>query len=109
MSPTALWLTIIGGGLITYGIRLSFILLWGRVSMPQTVQRALRFVPSAVLSAIIFPAILRPDGAWNLSPTNPRLLAGAVAVLIAWRTRSAMLTIVAGMATLWIVQALVSR
>ena len=42
----------------------------------------------------------------NVSPLNPRLLAGIIAALVAWRTRNTMLTILAGMAALWIVQAL---
>ena len=76
MSGTPLWLTMLGMGAITYGIRLSFILLWGKITLPPTLQRSLRFVPPAVLSAIIFPEILRHGGAWNVSPLNPRLLAG---------------------------------
>lgn len=106
MSGITLWLTLLGMGLITYAIRLSFILLWGRVAVPSWVQRALRFVPPAVLSAIIFPEILRPTGGWNLSLVNPRLWAALVAAFVAWRTRSALLTIVAGMAVLWGVQAI---
>lgn len=105
MSGIALWLTLLGMGLITYAIRLSFILLWGRVAVPTVVQRALRFVPPAVLAAIIFPEVLRPTGEWNFSPANPRLAAALVAALIAWRTRSALLTIAAGMAVLWGTQA----
>lgn len=104
MSGVTLWLTLLGMGAITYAIRLSFILLWGRVAVPSWVQRALRFVPPAVLSAIIFPEVLRPAGAWDLSPINPRLLAALIAALIAWRTRSALLTIVAGMAVLFLAQ-----
>ncbi len=106
MSGITLWLTLLGMGAITYAIRLSFILLWGRKAVPSWVQRALRFVPPAVLSAIIFPEILRPTGGWNLSPANPRLLAALVAALIAWRTRNALLTIIAGMAVLFMTQAL---
>jgi branched-subunit amino acid transport protein len=109
MAPVALWLTIIGGGLITYAIRLSFILLWGRVSMPSTLQRGLRFVPPAVLSAIIFPEILRHDGPLNVSFGNTRLLAGIIAALVAWRTKSAVLTIAAGMAALWVLQAVMKH
>lgn len=105
MSDIALWLTLIGMGLITYAIRLSFILLWERVTMPSWVQRALRFVPPAVLSAIIFPDVLRPTGAWNLSLVNPRLWAALIAALVAWRTRNALLTIAAGMVVLWGMQA----
>lgn len=108
MSDIALWLTLIGMGLITYAIRLSFILLWGRVAVPAVAQRALRFVPPAVLSAIIFPEILRPTGDWNFSPANPRLLAALIAALIAWRTRNALLTIVTGMAVLFLAQAMLS-
>jgi branched-subunit amino acid transport protein len=37
---------------------------------------------------------------------NERLLAGLVAVLIAWRTRSVLFTLGGGMATLWALQAM---
>lgn len=107
MTGAGLWLTLIGMGAVTYAIRLSFIVLWGRVAVPPGVQRALRFVPPAVLSAIIFPEILRHTGGWNLSPANPRLLAALVAGLVAWRTRSPLLTIAAGMAVLFAVQYLI--
>ena len=56
---------MLGIGAITYGIRLSFILLWGKITLPPALQRSLRFVPPAVLSAIIFPEILRHGGAWT--------------------------------------------
>lgn len=94
------WPVLIAGGLLTYLIRLSFIVLLGRVETPLMVQRALRFVPPAVLSAIIFQQILLNDGEVFLSPLNPRLLAGIVAVVVAWRTRNALLTIAVGMAAL---------
>jgi branched-subunit amino acid transport protein len=61
----------------------------------------LRFVPPAVLAALIAPEVLMPAG--NLDPTlgNERLLAGTLAWLVAWRTRSTWLTIAAGMLALW--------
>lgn len=105
MTGARLWLTLLGMGAITYAIRLSMIMLWGRAALPPTISRGLRFVPPAVLSAIIFPQILRPSGPLELTLGNTRLLAGVVAALVAWRTRSALLTIIAGMATLWGVQA----
>lgn len=103
MNP---WPVLIAGGLLTYLIRLSFIVLLGRVETPLVVQRALRFVPPAVLSAIIFQQILLKDGEVFLSPLNPRLLAGIIAALIAWRTRSALLTIAVGMALLLLIERL---
>jgi branched-subunit amino acid transport protein len=96
------WAVMILGGLLTYGIRLSFIFLLGRLSIPEAGKRALRFVPSAVLSAIIAPALLLPEGRLDLTPGNFRLLAGAVAVFVAWRTKNALLTIMAGMGALMI-------
>jgi branched-subunit amino acid transport protein len=65
----------------------------------------LRFVPPAVLSAIILPDLLRPDGVWALSFGNVRLLAGILAALVAWRTKNALLTIGVGMAAFWILGA----
>ncbi len=104
-----LWLTLIGMGLITFAQRLSLIALLGRVEVPPLVRRALRFVPPAVLSAIVFPELLRPppDGAIDISLGNARLLAGALAAWVAWRTRSMLLTIVVGMAALWVLQAVI--
>jgi len=99
------WLTILGMGLVTYAIRLSMIVLLGHVDVPPIVRQALRLVPPAVLSAIIFPELLRPGGELDLSLGNERLIAGILAALIAWRTRNVLLTIAAGMAALWILQA----
>ncbi len=99
------WLIILGMGLITYALRLSLIALLGRITLPPLVQRGLRFVPPAVLSAIIVPELLLSDGALSLSLANTRLLAGIVAILVAWRTRNALLTIAAGMAAFWILGA----
>ena len=101
-----LWLLILFGGLITFGIRLSFIALFGRVEMPPALTRALRFVPPAVLSAIIAPALFAPDGALNLSLANNRLLAGVLAILVAWRSKNVVLTLVFGLIALWLFQAL---
>lgn len=99
------WLTILAMGLVTYVIRLSVIGAIGRIDIPPLVQRALRFVPPAVLSAIVFPELLRPSGVLDLTPGNPRLIAGLLAIVVAWRTRNVLLTIAAGMAALWLLQA----
>ena len=101
-----IWFTIIIAGLLTYATRLSFIYLHGKVSMPDMLQRALRFVPPAVLTAIFFPELLITDGSLNISLGNGRLIAGSVAIVVAWRTKNVILTIVVGMLTLWIFQAI---
>lgn len=100
-----LWLTMIAIGLATFTIRLSFISLFGAMEIPDLVRRALRFVPPAVLTAIIIPELLMPTGTINLSPGNDRLVAGLLAAVVAWRTKNVVLTILAGMLILYLLQA----
>jgi len=104
-TPLALGLIILGMGAVTYTIRLSFIMLLGRGTVQPLIQRALRFVPPAVLSAIVFPELLQPGGALDLALGNARLLAGALAALVVWRTKKVFLAIAIGMLALWILQA----
>jgi branched-subunit amino acid transport protein len=104
----SIWLTIIIAGLLTYATRLSFIYLHGKVSMPDTLKRALRFVPPAVFTAIFLPELLVTEGMLNVSLGNGRLIAGLLAIIVAWRTKNVILTIVVGMLTLWVLQAMVS-
>lgn len=99
-----IWLVMLIGGLITFGMRFSLIFLFGRFEVPQTMRKALHYVPPAVLSAIIFPELLYPAGSLDLSLGNTRLLAGFVAILVAWYTKNTLLTILAGMITLLILQ-----
>ncbi len=103
MDAARYWLIIAGMGAITYATRLSFILL-GRIGLPAVLQRSLRFVPSAVFAALIVPAVLQPAGPLDISPGNLRLLAAAAAAVVAWKTKSTVLTIGAGMAVLWTMQ-----
>jgi len=101
-----IWLAMIIGGLITFGMRFSFIYLFGKLEIPQTMRRALHYVPPAVLSAIVIPELLIPADTLDISLGNPRLLAGIVAVLVAWFTKNTLLTILAGMAALLLLQIL---
>jgi branched-subunit amino acid transport protein len=100
------WLVILLMGLVTYLIRLSLIGGLGKVDLPPLVRRALRFVPPAVLTAIIVPEVLLPAGVIDFSLDNTRLLAGLLAALVAWRTKNVVLTVAAGMGALWVIQAL---
>jgi len=99
-----IWWTMLFGGLLTFTIRFSFIYLFGRLEVPEMMHRALRFVPPAVLSAIIFPELFLPEGQLSISLSNHRLLAGLVAILVASITKNTLLTIVAGMAALLLLQ-----
>jgi branched-subunit amino acid transport protein len=100
----SIWLVMLLGGLVTFGMRYSFIYLFGRTEIPKTFQRALRFVPAAVFSAIIFPELFLHSGKFDGSLTNERLLAGILAALTAWLTKNILLTLLVGMTALVILQ-----
>ena len=106
MSQGWLWVTIIIIGLLTLGIRLSFMVFMGKMRASPMAQQALRFVPVAVLSALIAPALFFSSGSLNVSLSNIRLIAGILAILVAWRTKNVLLTIFTGMACLLILQVL---
>lgn len=99
-----IWLVMLIGGLITFGMRFSLIYLFGRFQIPETMRRALHYVPPAVLSAIVFPELFLREGEWYLSLENYRMLAGLAAIMVAWFSKSTLLTIIAGMIVLFLLQ-----
>jgi branched-subunit amino acid transport protein len=99
-----IWLVMLLGGLITFLIRFSLIYLFGKFKIPETMQKTLRYVPPAVLSAIIFPELFLHDGTLNLSFDNTRLLAGLIAIAVAWFSKNTLITIIAGMVALLLLQ-----
>src|SRR5690606_35429403 len=102
MSSDAILLAVIAIGIGTFVLRVSFIELAGRMPLPPRLSRALRFLPAAVLSAIILPAVLKlPDGTLDFTPTNPKIIAALDATLIAWRTKSSTFTVFGAMALFW--------
>jgi branched-subunit amino acid transport protein len=96
------WLAVVLAGAGTYAMRASFLAFADRLArVPPPVARLLRQIPPAALAAIVVPALVRPQGYLDLA--QPRLLAGALAALVAWRTRNVGLTLVIGMAVLIVV------
>lgn len=99
------WTTIVLGGAGTYAMRASFLAFAHRLAeVPPWLARILRQIPPAAMASIVVPALVRPHG--DIDLFQPRLLAGVVAGLVAWRTRNAGLTLVVGMAVLVVLEAL---
>lgn len=102
-SAGLIWAAIVVVGICTFLIRFSFIYLFGRIDrVPEPVTRALRFVPAAVFAALVVPAVVSIEPTVGGTLTDERLLAGAVAALVAWRTEDVTATIVAGLVALWL-------
>ncbi|MBM4430312.1 MAG: AzlD domain-containing protein [Chloroflexi bacterium] len=96
------WLIFLGMGLVTFLTRYTMIALLGR-DLPPLLQRWLRYVPAAVLAALVAPAALAPHGRVQLGAEAWAVAAGA---LVAWRTRSVLWTIVGGLAAFWLLRIL---
>jgi len=94
MSEVAL---IIGMFVITFGIRFIMFALAGKMTFPNWLEMALKFVPPAVLTAIIVPSVVMPQGVIDFSLYNNYLVAAIVAVIIALVTKNLLKTIGLGM------------
>jgi branched-subunit amino acid transport protein len=60
-------------------------------------------VPATLLTAIAVPGLFVQGGAIRYDPFTGRVLAGIATVVVAWRSRNVVLSIVAGMAAAWLV------
>ena len=93
------FLLISGMAIVTFAIRYVMFAVAGRVEFPRWLVNALRYVPPAVLTAIIVPGVLLPAGDnLNLSYTNPYLVGALFACGVGWLSQNLLLTIVLGMA-----------
>lgn len=100
-----LWSVIVAVGLLNFVSRLSFIALFARRHMPAWLASTLKYVPAAMLTALIVPMILTPGAAAPVTlHANPRVLAAIVAGGVAWLTGSTLKTLLVGMAALWLLQ-----
>lgn len=94
------WMALIGMSVVTFALRASLLVLPAHVQLPPLLRRALRYVPPAVLTAIWAPELLLHSGSLNLAAGNHRLLAGVVAIAVAWRFRKTFVTLGAGLLAL---------
>ena len=100
----SIWVVILGVAACTFLLRASFIVFADPHRFPRRFRQALTFVPPAVLAAIVTPGLLLVDGAFDLSGSNPRWIAGVLAIVVGARSRNALATIATGMVALWLLQ-----
>ncbi|MCY1175753.1 Branched-chain amino acid transport protein (AzlD) [compost metagenome] len=91
------WLLILGMAAMTFLMRYS-LFAWPTLRFPPLVRQGLHYVPTAVLTAIVVPGMLLPDGQhFHLALDNAYLLAGLGAILIAAFSRHLLATILGGL------------
>jgi len=92
-------ITILGMAVITVLIKAGIFLLGDRVAFPPWLRMALGFVPVTVLTAIIVPMVLAPQGGGlELTWRNPQLVAALAAIAVCAATKRQLLTIVVALA-----------
>jgi len=89
---------VAGMAAVTFLVRWPVLALVSRINLPRPVLDSMKFIPPAVLTAIVVPAMLMPAGSLEIDIANAYLVAGMAAGIIAFRTRNLLLTIVLGMA-----------
>jgi branched chain amino acid efflux pump len=95
-----LWVVVAIVGVLNYLSRLSFIAIFARRQVPVLLARAFRYVPAAMLTALVLPmVVVAPGEAAQVS--LPRIVAAAAAGIVAFHTRSTLATLATGMLALW--------
>lgn len=97
-------LLILGMFLVTYSIRYLPFAYAHRVHFPPWLREALSYVPIAALTAIIAPIIIYRDGDLDLSWDNNYLVASCIAMAVAWKSRSALMTVFSGLTVFFILK-----
>lgn len=95
---------ILGMTAITFTIRFVMFALAGKMTFPNWLELALKFVPPTVLTAIIIPSVVMPLGYVDFSLSNSYLLAAIFSVAVAIYSKSLLKTITMGMTLFLILQ-----
>ncbi|XUW99474.1 MAG: AzlD domain-containing protein [Dehalogenimonas sp.] len=90
----------VGMAAVTFLPRFLPMALVSRIVIPDRVKAFLEYVPVAVLSALVVPAVFAVGGGVGV---DARLVISALAVLVfAWKVRDLFGSVVLGMASYWV-------
>lgn len=87
---------LVGMTLVTYIPRMLPAMGLYRVNLPGWCLKFLDYIPVAVLSALLFPSIMMPNGRLNISITNPYLIASIPTVISAYFSRNLFIPVIVG-------------
>ncbi|MFD2165456.1 AzlD domain-containing protein [Thalassotalea euphylliae] len=90
------WL-IIGMFIVTFGVRYVLFAFADNIHFPESLKRALNYVPIAVLTAIIFPAVFMPKGELHFGLDNAYIYGAIAAVIVSAWKKNMLLTVVFGL------------
>lgn len=97
------WTIVISLGAGTICIRASFFFLYSYMKISPRIKKAFTFIPAAVLPALVVPSVVFHQGSVELLAGHERILALLVATIISYKTHSVLLTVVVGLASLFMI------
>lgn len=103
-----IWLTIALMSAVTVVPRLLPVWLLAGRTLPPLVVSWLRYVPVAVLAAMLAPSLLLVEGRLDLSWSNLYFWVSLPTFAVAWKTRSLFLTVITGMGGIALMRLLLS-
>ena len=97
----SIWISIIIAGIINYLTRLGSILIIKPSKMNDNTKQILKYVPSAVFPAIIFPGIFINEYGTFIEMNDPKIFGALVAVIVGYFSKNIIATISAGLVSYW--------
>lgn len=88
---------IAGMAVVTFAIRYVLIAAGDRIRLPKILADAFQYVPPAVLTGLIFPAILLPSDSSHIVLISPYVVSAIAAVAAGILSRRLIVTIVTGL------------
>lgn len=98
MNSLWIFILIICVSLATYVSRGLPILYLSSRELPEDLKTWMKYIPPAIFAALIVPDIMLLDG--EVSIINPKSIAAFIALLVACKTKSMTITIIAGVSIL---------
>lgn len=98
------WLLIIGMACITFSVRYFFLAQSIPFRVTPVMQRILKYSAPAVLTALVVPIVLFPQGNIDISLDNPFLLAGVFVCVLSFMRLSTLKTVVISMIFFWLIR-----
>ncbi|MEN6412878.1 MAG: AzlD domain-containing protein [Veillonellales bacterium] len=106
MMRTEVIITIVAMAVATFFTRFTSPAILGDTGISTKLKRFLKYVPTAILTALIAPALFAPHGYIDFSMGNSYLIAGAIAALLAYFRQPPLITMGGGMAAMLAIRSL---
>lgn len=102
MNTTDFWIITLSIAAGTFLLRAIFIFILGKNDLSERTQSLLRYIPPAVFAALVAPPIFLHQGQVDWLGGKERVIAAAIAALVAWKAKNMIAVLIAGMGVLYL-------